>query len=161
MRANPFWTATVVLIACLTGHGQTGKETRRHVVLPDPKMIRCISSDCYQLWLNGPPQSGDIYPERVVLSLLGKHCPYGVSAIYDKSISFDDLQAALEEHYGKGETKHWTKAALMIWHVGSGDFSIMLDTADKRISKVRGVDVGTKELFYTDSRIDTNTCNSK
>lgn len=147
MRLSPQPVAIFLLVVCLVAHAQTEHETVRRVVLPNPGLIHCVSTDCYQLWLDHAPQPGDIYPLRVVVSLLGKHCPAGVSAIYDKSVAFEDLQAALEARYGKGEPEHWTKAALMVWHVDAGNFSIMLDTADKRISKVRRLDLGAKELF--------------
>jgi hypothetical protein len=113
------------------------------------------------LWEDGAPEASDIYPERVEAALLGKACPFGVSARYDKSIAFDELQAAIEARYGKGTPEHWTKAPLMVWHVRSDDFMIELVTVDKRMAKVQRVEVGTKEINYTDSRMPTTTCNDR
>jgi hypothetical protein len=148
----------IVVAASLACFGQAKPETGRRVILPNPKLIRCVSSDCYQPWEDKAPRAGDIYPVRVEVGLLGKHCPFGVSAVYDKSVSFEDLQAAIEVRFGKGTPEHWTEAPLTFWQV-SDDFSIVLDTADQTISKSRRVDVETKELFYSDARMPTTTCN--
>jgi len=148
----------IVMAASLACFGQAKPEPGKRIILPNPKLIRCVSLACYQLWEDTPPQTGDVYPVRVEVALLGKHCPFGVSAVYDKSISFEDLQSAIEARFGKGTPEHWTEAPLILWHVGD-DFTIMLDTADQKIAKNRRLDVGTKELFYTDARMPTTTCN--
>jgi hypothetical protein len=153
--------AFVVLAATLTLFGQDKPKGGRHVILPNPKLVRCASIDCYQLWSGKAPERGDIYPVRVEIALLDKPCPFGLTAIYDKSVAFEDLQAALEAQYGKGTPEHWTNAPLMIWQVNDGDFMIVLDMADEEIAKARRVDVGTKELFFDDARMPTTTCNPK
>jgi hypothetical protein len=148
----------LVVAASLACFGQAKPESGRRVILPNPKLIRCVSLDCYQLWEDKAPRAGDIYPVGVEVGLPGKHCPFGVSAVYDKSVSFADLQAALEARFGKRTPEHWTEASVMVWQVGD-DFMIVLDEADRKIAKSRQVDVGTKEIFIDDARMPTTTCN--
>ena len=81
-------------------------------------------------------------------------------ARYDKSVSFEDLQAAIEGHYGKGTAEHWTNAPLTIWHVEREKFSIQLETVDKRMAKAQGVEEGTKNIHYTDAQVPTK-CDSR
>lgn len=147
--------ATVILVACATSYGQVKPETRKHVVLPNPKLVRCTSADCYNLWQNRPPDANNIYPHAVDISLLDSPCAFGVTARYDKAVSFEDLRAAIEEQFGKGTAQHWTKAPLMSWQVESQKLHIVLETADKRLAKAQRLDVGTKIIHYTDSQVPT------
>jgi hypothetical protein len=146
----------LVIAASLACFGQAKPQPGRRVILPNSKLIRCVSLDCYQLWEDKPPRAGDIYPVRVEVGLPGKHCPFGVSAFYDKSVLFEDLQAAIEARFGKGTPEHWTEAPVMVWQVGD-DFMIVLHEADQRIAKAWHADAGTKGLFYDDARTPS-TC---
>jgi len=160
MRGPLSAIAIVALTATLVCMGQEAQKPGGRVILPNPKLVRCSAPDCSQLWEDKAPKPGDIYPIRIEVALLGKACPFGLSAVYDKAVSFEYLQAAIETRYGKGTAEHWTEAPLMVWHVEDGDFMIVLDAADQRIAKARHVDVGTKELFIDDARMPTGTCNS-
>ena len=152
--------AIAVLTLTLVCVGQDALKPGGRVILPNPKLVRCSSLDCYQLWEAKAPSTGDIYPIRIEVALLGKACPFGLSAVYDKAVPFEYLQAALESRFGKGEPKQWTKARLTVWEVAD-DFTIVLDEADEGIAKARHVDVGAKELFIDDARMPTSTCNKK
>jgi len=52
-------------IVGLTSHGQSKHEMGNHVILPNPKLLRCLSSDRAQLWQDKP--RGD--KEEVALKL--------------------------------------------------------------------------------------------
>ena len=149
-----------LLIATLICMGQDVLKPGGRVILPNPKLVRCSSLECSELWETKAPKPGDIYPLRIEVGLPGQACPFGVSAVYDKAVPFDYLEAAIESRYGKGEPKHWTKARLSFWEVAN-DFTIVLDEADEGIAKARHVDVGTKELFIDDARTPTGTCNQR
>jgi hypothetical protein len=152
--------AAVIIAASLTSYGQATNHVRQHIALPNPKLVRCVSSSCYWPWQDGPPDANDVYPTRVEIGFHGSSCPFGVTARYDKSVSFEDLEAAIEQHYGKGESEHWTRAPLMIWHVETVGVMITLETVDKRMAKAQRVEVGTKNVIYTDSQVPTK-CSSQ
>lgn len=114
-----------------------------------------MSVDCYQLWQEGPRNTDDIYPTRVEVGLLGNPCPFGVTAYYDKSVSFNKLQSELEEQYGKGTSEHWIKTPLMSWRAEPEKVSILLEVVDKRMAKAQKVELGTIIIHYTDSEVPT------
>jgi len=146
--------AIAFLLACLMCLGQAKREPDRHIVLPNLKLLRCTSPECYQLWQDEIPTQNVVYPDQVRIELGNGACPYGVAARYNKSVSFNELKAAIESRYGEGEYKHWTAAPLMIWRVGS-DVSIQLETVDKRMAKLQRVEMGTNNIHYTFAQAPT------
>ena len=90
-------------------------ENGGHVVLPNEKLMSCKSSSCSQLYSDAGPN--DIYPRQVIVDFFGstgsERCLRGVLAIYEKSVSMDDLSAAINQRYGK-----WKNADMpALWRV--------------------------------------------
>jgi hypothetical protein len=143
--------AAAIFMSCLACYGQGKPETGKHVVLPNAKLLRCVSLGCSQLWQDKAPDENDIYPKEVTVDLPGgTPCPLGVMAYYDKSVSLDDLRAAIDLRYGK-----WAKASndtspVKLWRVESESFSIQLSNVNPRDAKISGdnLEVGTKTVVY-------------
>jgi len=140
-----------ILLADLSGIGvaQT-KGGLKHVVLPNIKLVRCMTSDCFQLLQDEPPRSGDIYPDHIDVAFLDRWCPFGLDATYSKAVPLEDLRGALEKLYGTGTVKNWTDAPLVIWQIEPDHLLIQLDVADKHMAQNRHVEEGTRTIHYSD-----------
>src|ERR1700676_5079226 len=114
-----FLTALLVTSILSMSFGQTGEQPTKRVILPNIKLVRCMTSDCFQLLQDEPPRPGDIYPEYINVAFLDRWCPFGLTARYNKAVSFEGLKYALEKRYGKGTAKNWTDAPLVIWEIES------------------------------------------
>jgi len=145
-----FLTTVLVAAICGVAAAQTKQQTSKHVILPNIKLVRCITSDCFQLLQQDPPRPGDVYPEHIDVAFLDRWCPFGLDATYNKAVPLEDLTSALEKLYGKGTAKNWTDAPLMIWHIESDQLLIQLDVADKRMAQSRHVEEGTRTIHYSD-----------
>lgn len=139
-----------VLLTLGLANCQTAKEENRsHLVLPNPKLLRCSSSDCFLLWLEKPAEANAVYPKQVIIDM-NQNCLYGMRVLYDKSVPLADVKAAIDEHYGK-----WAYAkngdatmAVKLWRVEPEKFAIQLSVADKKDEKMNIAEAGTKEAIY-------------
>ncbi len=88
--------AAVVSILGLA-HCQAPKEENSgsRLVLPNPKLLRCRSSDCFQLWLDKSAEANSIFPKQMIIDM-DQSCLYGMIVLYDKSIPLSDVKAAIE-----------------------------------------------------------------
>src|SRR5277367_538074 len=102
-----FMTAICVTFMCNVSLGQTNNQLSKRVILPNINLIRCMTSDCFQLLQDGPPRPGDIYPEHIDVAFVDRWCPFGLTERYNKAVSFDNVKAALEKQYGNGSVKNW------------------------------------------------------
>lgn len=141
-----------ICIICLCGMsvGQAKDQPSKRVILPSIKLVRCMTSECFQLLQQDPPRPGDVYPEHIDVAFLDRWCPFGLDATYNKAVPLEDLTSALEKLYGKGTAKNWTDAPLMIWHIESDTLLIQLDVADKRMAQSRHVEEGARTIHYSD-----------
>jgi hypothetical protein len=138
--------AAVILLAL--AYGQTPKEENHsHIVLPNPKLLRCGSSDCSHLWLE-QPEVNAVYPKQLLIDM-NQDCLYGLQAIYDKSVSVQDIEVAIDEHYLASKNTDFEKSHLRLWRVESEKFAIQLSADDKRDVKGNIADeAGTKRIIY-------------
>jgi len=137
--------AALVLTLGLT-HFQGAKEEKSRVVLPDPKLLRCGSSNCSGLWLGGR-QPSDVFPKQLHLDL-NQNCVYGLTAFYDKSVSIHDIELAIDEHYLESKNLDFEKTRMRLWRVEPEKFAIQLSEADKKDEKREAVEAGTKYVIY-------------
>jgi hypothetical protein len=149
MRAL-FITSICVICMCGMSLAQAKDQLVKRVILPNIELIRCMTADCFQLLQNEPPRPGDIYPEHIDVAFLDRWCPFGLTARYNKAVSFDDLKVALEKRYGKGATKNWTDIPSVIWEVEPAHVIVELKVVDKRMSQKEPLEEGTKLLHYDD-----------
>jgi hypothetical protein len=117
-----------------------------HIVLPNPKLLRCVSSDCYQLW-SETPESKAVFPKQVIVDT-DQGCIYGMTALYDKSLPSDLIKSAIEERYKQWSLEEIKSPALHLWRVEPQKFSIQLSVADKADEKRSLAEAGTKLVIY-------------
>jgi hypothetical protein len=86
------------LLVALGSDAQTGKGTRR-IVLPNPQLIHCHTAQCSQLWKEDSPDGGVNYPAQIFTDLVDGSVN-GLTAVYDKSVSIEEVRAAINERYG-------------------------------------------------------------
>ena len=141
--------AAAVLMLSLA-HCQTAKEEKStRLVLPNAKLLRCKSSDCFQLWLEKSTEANAVFPKQVIIDM-NQNCLYGMTALYDKSISVEDVRAAIDERYGKWALPSNDDAAVPVklWRVEPEKFAIQLSVGDKKTEKMNIADAGTKQAIY-------------
>ncbi len=125
--------AAIILMIGLTSCGRVKHENGRHVVLPNPKLLGCRSSGCSQLWQDNPAEANAIYPREVIVDLLGNNpCSFGVVALYEKSVSMDDLKASIDERYGKWARADNATLPVKLWRVEPRKFAIQLAVTEDR-----------------------------
>jgi len=139
--------AAMIALTSLASHGQVAKR----VILPNSKLIRCVSLECSWLWQDKAPEANDIYPKEVTVDLPDNlPCALGVKAVYDKSASMDDLKAAIDTRYGKWAFATNATSPVKLWRVESERFSIQLSEVTLRDAKLSDdkLEVGTKMVVY-------------
>lgn len=149
--------ATITLAFCVS----VAATTNIHVVLPNPKLMGCESVICSQLWLNNDGLPDAKYPEKLSIDFsdgsankngslfeFRNGAPYGLMAVYDKSVTIDDVAASINEHYGKwvygdtaGPVKLWKvepeKFVIQLSSHKSGPLLIYLPIAAKQVPRQR------------------------
>jgi len=91
----------LIVIGCLSmaacAEAQVGGSPRG-VVLPSPQLIHCRSVECSQLWnKNGGPAG---YPAQVLTDIVNGEV-VGLTAVYDQSVSIEELRSAIDTLYPK------------------------------------------------------------
>ena len=124
----------LIAVACLSvtfcASAQVGGSPRE-VVLPSPQLIHCRSVQCSQLWnKNGGPGT---YPAQVLTDVVNGEV-VGLTAVYDKSVSVEELRSAIDKLYPNAAIHGLSD----LWRVESDQLVIRLfDRKD-----------GTKLLIY-------------
>jgi hypothetical protein len=89
------------MLASLCAGAQVGPGTRK-IVLPNPQLIHCRSAECSQLWKQDSGDGGVVYPAQVSTDFVNGEV-VGLTAVYDKSVSKNELHAAINTLYEKWE----------------------------------------------------------
>lgn len=97
------------LLASLCAGAQVGPSARK-IVLPSPELIHCRSAECSQLWKQDSSDGGVVYPAQVLTDFVNGEVA-GLTAVYDKSVSTEELRAAVDARYSKWAVSrldlHW------------------------------------------------------
>ncbi len=120
------------LLASLCASAQVGDHTRK-IVLPNAQLIHCRSAECSQLWKQDSGDGGVVYPAQVFTDLV-KGEVVGLTAVYDKSISQQEIRTAIDTLYPKAAYRDLPG----MWRVESEQLLIQLS----------GRTDGTKQLIY-------------
>jgi hypothetical protein len=152
MKARAAWL--ILLIVCalcepnkLNSADHIGlSDAGTHIVLPDPDLMKCSA---VQFWQGDKVKNSAVYPAQVSIDHFDKRgCPQGIVALYNKTVSEDDLRAALDQGYSK-----WAIATsappVRLWRVEPEKFAIQLTTIRDSI-KEQGVpgEEGMKQVIY-------------
>ena len=123
----------VITSAVATSSDVTHQAARRHIVLANDKLIRCVASECSQLWQDVPAGVDAIYPRQVMIDVFGsKSCPRGIAVLYEKSVSTEEIESALNQQYGKWVLTDSAKAPVKVWRVEAAKFAIQLAVTNDR-----------------------------
>jgi hypothetical protein len=123
------------LLVSLCASAQSSDSTRK-IVLPSPQLIHCRSAECSHLWKYDSADGGAVYPAQVLTDIVDGET-VGLTAVYDKSVSTQELRAAIDALYAKWE---------MALH-GSSSFLWRVEPEHLVISLTDRED-GTKILIY-------------
>jgi len=108
-----------------------------HVVLPNPRLIGCEPANCSQLWQEGGADPHAVYPKQVLIDVFGTDSrPRGVLALYDKSVSVDDIKTAIDARYGKWALSGNDTLPVKLWRVEPEKFAIQLAVVDEAGTKI-------------------------
>ncbi len=117
-----------------------------HIMLPNPKLLRCTSSDCYQLW-SETPEPKAVFPKQVIFDM-DQGCIYGMTVLYDKSVPLDQIKSAIDDRYRQWSVEEIKSPALHLWRVEGQKFSIQLSVANKADEKRDLAEAGTRQVIY-------------
>jgi len=125
--------ATVAIAMAALAFGsfrRAGHTAGTNIVLPNSRLLGCRSSACSQLWQGTPSGKNAIFPRQVIVDVFGdESCPRGIVALYDKSVSMENLEASIDELYGRwGHTDNET-LPVKLWRVEPQQFAIQLAVA--------------------------------
>jgi hypothetical protein len=82
----------------------------------------------------------------VIVDIFGDDpCPLGLAAIYEKSVSLNDLRAAIDEQYGKWALATNSDSPVKLWRVEPEKFAIQLSVTKDRTREA------TAEEKYADA----------
>jgi hypothetical protein len=116
----------IVLTIGLTCCGTSVQKPDGRVVLPNVKLTGCDSPRCSLIWPDKSSAANPAYPKHVSVDLENGSIR-AVKAIYDQSVTMDEIKAALDQRYGK-----WALATsnpdphLRLWRVEPEKFAISL-----------------------------------
>lgn len=142
--------AICCFLAALCASAQERGSTRK-IVMPSPQLIHCRSAGCSQLWRQDPGESGGVYPAQVFSDLV-KGEIVGLTAVYDKSVSPDELRAAINNHYGKWAVLRgrpiWT------WRIESEELVISLYDGTDGAMQVTYLKFGAPQSLVPSAHIE-------
>src|SRR5262249_14301628 len=88
--------------------------TIRKIVLPSPQLIHCRSAECSHLWKQDLADSRAVYPAQIFSDLVNGEI-VGLTAVYDKSVSRDEIRSAIDNFYGKWS--HLRGSPMWTWRI--------------------------------------------
>jgi hypothetical protein len=71
-----------------------------------------------------------------------------MTALYDKSVSVDDVRTAINERYEKWALADFANSPVKLWRVEPEKFAIQLSVAGKEDEKRNIAETGTKRAIY-------------
>ena len=149
--------AAITLASCVS----VAATTNIHVVLLNPKLLGCESVTCSQLWLNSDAVPDAKYPKQLRIDFsdgstittpngslfeFPNGVPYGLTAVYDKSVTIDDVEASINEHYSKWVYGKPTPT-LKLWRIEPEKFVIQLSSNKKSGPQVIYLPIATKSVL--------------
>jgi len=138
--------AVLTLMLILPNFQLVRGQDHGRLVLPNPKLLRCSSSDCFQLW-SGAIEQKTIFPKQMIVDM-EQGCIYGMTALYDKSVSLDEIVSAIDDRYKQWTVNGLSHPSLRVWRVEDQKFSIQLTVASKEDERRNAAEAGTREAIY-------------
>jgi hypothetical protein len=139
--------AAVALFSVLLPCRAANEGKRAHVVLPNPKLMKCRSAECFPLWPEKSADPGAIFPKQLRIDM-EQGCLYGISALYDKSMPADDVKAAIDASFGTWAYADSANSPVKLWRVTPDKFAIQLSVAGQFDEQTNFAEAGTKVVAY-------------
>ena len=79
---------------------------------------------------------------------MNQNCIYGVTALYDKSIPFEDIASAIDARYTRWAKPDFAHAPPRLWRVEPEKFAIQLSVAGREDEKSNVAEAGTVQAIY-------------
>ena len=128
-------SAAFLTIVCLLCCARVAPERSGYIVLPNPRLLGCRALTCSQLW-PVDASANDVYPRQVLVDIFGKTpCPLGLEAIYEKSVSLDDLKTAIDKEYVQWGQPGNASLPVKLWRVEPEKFAIQLAVTEDQTKK--------------------------
>jgi hypothetical protein len=154
-RAMDKITGVAAVIGCLLltmcAGAQAGDKARK-IVLPSPQLIYCRSAQCSQLWKPESNGGSTVYPSQVLTDLVDGEI-VGLTAVYGKSVSTEELQAAINKQYAK-----WTIISGSVWRVEPEKLAISIADGEEGAKEVIYLKFGTYSSHAPAAHIDCGKC---
>ncbi len=141
-----FIAALILVLSVPHLQAVRGQDSSR-VVLPNPKLLRCSSADCFQLWSDHRMEQNAIAPKQIIIDM-DHGCIYGLTALYDKSIPLDRIKSEIDDLYKQWSVTYPSDSNLYLWRVETQKFAIDLGVAGKREEKRNLAEEGTRQVIY-------------
>lgn len=87
-----------------------------HIVLPNSTLVGCRTSNCYQVLPDPVADENAVYPWQVRLDF-NQSAIIGLIALYDQPTTIDNVQAAIDERYGKWAMADFRTGPVRLWRV--------------------------------------------
>jgi hypothetical protein len=145
----------ITLASCIS----VAATTHVHVVLPNPKLLGCSPGACSQLWMESDAAPDAKYPKQLRIDFsdgstittpnlslfeFPNGVPYGLTAVYDKSVTIEDVEASINDHYSKWVYGDPTR--LKLWRIEPEKFVIHL-SSNKNGPEVIYLPIAAKSLL--------------
>jgi hypothetical protein len=140
----------MVAVACLAVDASAQQREVRSIVLPNPQLIHCHSAECSQLWKQSLDDAAAIYPAQVLTDLVNGEI-VGLTAVYDKSVSADELRDAINKSYGKWSL-HLHSAS--VWRIEPEQLTVSIADGAAGAKQVIYLKFGTYASHVPSAHID-------
>ena len=137
------------LLASLCAGAQVGDSARK-IVLPNPRLIHCRSVDCSQLWKQDSGDGRTAYPSQVLTDFVDGEV-VALTAVYDKSVSTQELRTAIDTLYAKSKVVQGSK--LFVWRVEPGRMAVQLAEREDGAKQVAYLKFGTNSSLVPSAHI--------
>jgi hypothetical protein len=137
---------TLILVLPQSDLKIAGGENLSRLALPNPKLLRCKSFDCFQLWSEAREQKA-IFPKQMIFDM-DHGCIYGMTAMYDKSVPLIQIKSEIDELYKQWSVNDPSNSILHLWRVETQKFAIQLTVTGKEDEKRSVAEAGTRQLIY-------------
>lgn len=125
----------IIFLIAISSCDKTDDSSNSNVVLPNSKVIGNSSENIPQIWQNIHKKGNAIYPKQLTIDI-NNNALSGMMALYDKSISIDDIKVAIDNHYSKWASASNSTSPVKLWRVVPNKFAIQLSIADDGMKRV-------------------------
>jgi len=107
-----------IVFVCTRGQG------KKNCCCLIPQLIHCRFSECSKLWKEQSSDEGWVLPAQIRLDTVNDEIT-GLTAVYEKSVSTQEIRAAIDSVYGKSRMAT-DSDKLWLWRVEPQQLAIQL-----------------------------------